>query len=635
MALFEDNTSTHAEEKKEVTAIVIRTENVAKELINVANSNGVHVSTLDFTLLNTQTYTRENSESKEGEWNELATDEISQLHEDKLLLDSSFELKQMYEIEIFSAQESPLDTLDVSIGANSVVTKVYLTIKPGSHISYYDGFEQDFRKFIAKKKLRANLFIDIFDAVMEVSLSKLLANIRVNQEKTFEAKEILLVSQGIEPIPTIDDNLILHYETAQTNISETDRVDYSKRGYLLSAVTDELLIEYIKPHIGEPGRNCRGQFIAPTEPKVTHEPTFSVSDKIVVKDNETNIEYRAAQSGYVTFEGNTYDINSEIDVSEISFKTTGSIETQLDADVSINVKESDTLKDAIGMGMEVEVNEINVDGNVGPSAIIRAKKASVEGQTHQSSVIHADELNINIHKGSAFGKKVTITRLEHGSVEAEEVHVTQAIGGTIRAKVIVIELLGSHVTMSATKSITIEKLKGGENTFIIDPILMQERKEGLESNEDTLLTQKREIVEMEKEIEKYEMQSNADQAAYNDVKKRLLHYKKNGVKMPASFVKKYKQFQHLHQHLDALKKELIKKNERFELLSNKHNAYQDDIFEAKIINHDLWHNHNEIKFRLIEPKMELLHVPHEGAKEHLIRLVENEDGECMIKASES
>ncbi|HFU73976.1 MAG TPA: hypothetical protein ENK65_00320, partial [Helicobacteraceae bacterium] len=147
-------------------------------------------------------------------------------------------------------------------------------------------------------------------------------------------------------------------------------------------------------------------------------------------------------------------------MSEISFKTTGSIETQLDADVSINVKESDSLKDAIGMGMEVEVNEINVEGNVGPNAVIKAKKASVEGQTHQSSEVHDDELSINIHKGTAYAKSITSTRLEHGTVEADTVHVTQAIGGVIRAKEITIELLGSHVTMSATKTITVQQLKG-------------------------------------------------------------------------------------------------------------------------------------------------------------------------------
>ena len=635
MALFKNDDTSNDKEVKEINPVVIRTENVARELINVAGSNGVPVGSLDFNLLHTQTYTRLNSEGKEGEWDELAADEISQVHEAKFLLDASFEIKQMHEIEIFSAVQTPLDGLDTSIGANSAVTKAYLTIKPGSHVSYYDGFEKDFRNLIKKKKLRANLVIEIFDDVMETSLSKLLATIRVSQEYSFETKEMVLVSQSIEPEPTINDALILHYEASNQKANENDRIDYSKRGYLLSAVQDELLIEYIKPKIGTPGRNCRGQYLKPPEPKVENEPTFSTSEKIIVKDNEANIEYRAAQSGYVTFENNSYDISSEIDVSEISFKTTGSIETQLDADVSINVKESDTLKDAIGMGMEVEVNEINVDGNVGPSAIIRAKKASVEGQTHQSSEVHADTLNINIHKGTAFGKEVNITRLEHGTVEADKVHITQAIGGVIRAKEISIELLGSHVTMSATRSITIEKLKGGENTLIIDPVLMQDSQEGLKENEEKLTTQKREIESMQSEIDKYEAQATADQASYNDVKKRLLHYKKNGVKMPASFVKKYKQYQHLHQHLESLKKELVKKSERFELLANKHNAFQDNIFEARIINQDLWRNHNEIKFKMVEPAIELSHVPHEGAKEHLIQLVKDDEGEYVIKASES
>jgi len=635
MALFNKDIAATNQNEKQVNPVVVRSENVAKELMSVAGSNGVHVSTLDFNLLDTQTYTRLNSDAKEGEWEELASDEVSEIHDGKFLLDEKFELKQMYEIEIFTAVESPLDGLETSIGANSAVTKAYLTIKPGSHVTYYEGFERDFRALIAKKKLRANLDIEIFDGVMEASLSKLMATIRVNQDYTFEKKEMLLVAQGLEPNPTVDDALVLHYESSDEEVDEKKRIDYSKRGYLKSVVDGDLLIEYVKPRLGDPGRNCRGEFLKPSEPKVNNEPTFNVSDKIKVIDSEKSIEYRAAQSGYVVFENGTYDINSEIDVSEISFKTTGSIETKLDADVSINVKESDVMKDAIGMGMEVEVNEINVDGNVGPNAIIRAKKASVEGQTHKSSEIYADELKINIHKGTAYGKVIHITRLEHGVVEADVVNITQAIGGTIRAKEINIELLGSHVTMSATKVITIEKLKGGENTLIIDPVLMQASQEGLKNNEEKILESKREMVEMEKEIEKYDKQVQTDQAAYNDVKKRLLHYKKNGVKMPASFVKKYKQFQQLHQHLEALKKEFVKKEERFDLLANKHSAYQDNIFEAKIINNDVWRNHNEIKFKMVEPQMEILHVPHEGAKEHLIMLVEDDNGEYVIKASES
>ncbi|HFU73975.1 MAG TPA: hypothetical protein ENK65_00315 [Helicobacteraceae bacterium] len=229
MALFKKDNDTDETTDREINPIVIRTENVAKELISVAQSNNVHVSSLDFKLIHTQTYTRLNSDGKEGEWDELAADEISQVHEAKFLLDANFEMKQMYEIEIFSATATPLDGLDTSIGANTAVTKAYLTIKPGSSVSYYENFEKDFKNLIKKKKLRANLIIEVFDDVMNESLSKFFAKIRVAQDYTFESKEMILVSQSLEPVATIDDALVLHYESSEEK-NENARVDYSKRG---------------------------------------------------------------------------------------------------------------------------------------------------------------------------------------------------------------------------------------------------------------------------------------------------------------------------------------------------------------------------------------------------------------------
>jgi len=262
---------------------------------------------------------------------------------------------------------------------------------------YYDALEHDLIAAISKRKLRANLSINIFDQVMYKELSHFMAKIRVAGMYTFDTKQVFLISEGIEPVPTVNDALILHYETNREQENHDDRVDYYKRGYLKSVTEGEMLIEYIKPKLGESGRNCSGVFLKPKEPIVKHEPTFGVTDNINVVVGDDNITYVARVGGYVTFENNTYDIRQEVEIGEISFKTTGSIESALDADVSINVKESDTLKDAIGMGMEVEVNEIRVDGNVGPNAVVRANKAIIEGQTHKSSKIYAQKVQINIH----------------------------------------------------------------------------------------------------------------------------------------------------------------------------------------------------------------------------------------------
>lgn len=614
----------------QIKPIVIRTSNVAKELLQAAQNNKVPVQTLDFHLLDTQTYRKIVENVATDEWIELSQEEINELSEEDFL-NPKMELKQTHEIEIFTITEGhPLDSIDMSIGGNPSLCKIYLTIKSGSVANYYESFQKDFLHLINKKKLRANLMIGLFDTLMGKNLAEFFAKTRIQGSYLFESQERFLIAESFEPIETINDKLILHFDVKRNAMDERGRIDYSKRGFIISAVKDELLMEYIKPKRGESGRNCRGEFIFPKEPIVRYEPNFGTGEKISVIDTPNSIEYRAVAGGYVTFEGGVYDIKTEVEVSEISFRTTGSIDTQLDADVSLNVKETDFLKDAIGQGMEVTVHAINIDGNIGPNAKVTAKKATVEGQVHQSAVITADELSINIHKGTAFGKDVHITRLEQGIVEADRVTITQATGGKIRAKEIIIEMLGSHVKMTASHKIEIQKFHGGENQFIIDPMLNDSR-ENLEDRSRQMALVKQSMKEIQKELTSYEQIWNDNLPAMEDLKRKLAHYKANGIKMPSAFIQKYQQNQQFKEKLDSLRNELKVKQDQYAFLSEKHTALQSEVFEARIINHDLWRNHNEITFKLIDPAIDVFYVPAHNAQEKILGLYEDTEGEFSIK----
>ena len=119
---------------------------------------------------------------------------------------------------------------------------------------------------------------------------------------------------------------------------------------------------------------------------------------------------------------------------------------------------------------------------------------------------------------------------------------------------------------------------------------------------------------------------------FNDVKKRLLHYKKNGVKMPASFVKQYKQFQKIQEHLATIKKEFELKGDQLNLLTTKIASFQDNIFDARIINRDKWVGHNEIVFKLVDPPIEVRYNPNEGSSEKVFAIVQLEDGSYEVEA---
>jgi len=629
MALFGSKEKTTI--KKKVRPTVVRTQNVAKEIFNIAKSYDIKPELLDFNILDVQTYTR--MEVKDTEWELVANDELYELDDDSALLNQFFQIKQTYEIEIFSKhkdEESIFNNLKLAVGANASKCKVYLSIGAGSTIEYQPSLERELLIEINKRKIRAGILINIFDEMVTDVASKISAHVRVEEKVKYKKNETFLIAEGHEPTATTNDSLVLHYEEKK-DIDEHTKIDYSSRDFIQSVKKDEILIEYIKPKNGKPGRNCRGEFMQPEEPLVENEVTFSIDDTIKEVDTLDSVQYIAVENGYITLEDNSYTIKKEVDVGEITFKTTGSINSGVDSDVNISVSESDAIKDAIGTGMKVEVTEIDIDGNVGSNASVIAKKASIGGQTHSSAVIRADKLDIHVHKGKAYGKNIHVTRLEHGSIDGDIVEVTQALGGSIRAKEIEIEICASHVKATASRRIEIKKMQGSENIFTIDPLLKKDAQEGLHNNQDDIKELEKNIKLLNTEIKKYSKLIKDGTASFIDIKKRLMHYKKNGVKMPESFVKKYKQFQKMQQHLKELKQELEVKVDQLGLQTTRTASFQDNILDARIINRDRWVGYNEIKFKLVEPPIELVYKPQEGSDHKIFGLVDLGDGEFQIE----
>ena len=102
--------------------------------------------------------------------------------------------------------------------------------------------------------------------------------------------------------------------------------------------------------------------------------------------------------------------------------------------------------------------------------------------------------------------------------------------------------------------------------------------------------------------------------------------------MPQSFVKKYKQFQKTQEHLKGIKKEFEVKIDQLNLLTTRTVSFQDNIFDARIINRGVWIGHNELKFKLVDPPVEIVFKPQEGSTDKVFGLVEVDEGEYEIQA---
>lgn len=636
MGLFDKLTGTEeadnvndANEASEFKSLIIDTANVIKELKHIAEANHLKASDLSFKIHKIMTYYSD----EKSENNEMNEEEQKLLLEDSFLLNPNLKLRQLYRVEIYkiSDENSLVHIPEISLSANKNLTKIVATVAKSHEVRYSSKLEQEMIDDIQRKKIKAGIFLGLRDQNMYKEVKKIVASIRVNG--ILDQNVSFVVCYGIDDVPSINDDLIFHYKKKVAPQSADGKIDYSKRGYVSAVEKDECLIEYIKPILGTPGRNCRGMFIPVKEPKATNNIPISTTSNIIRKENETSVKYIADRGGYVNMEKGMYDIQDQMEINEISFRSTGSIDANITSNIKINIKEKDILKDAIGAGMSVETTELVVQGNIGSGAKIKAKIVEVGGQTHQSALIEADKITIAVHRGEAIGKEIEIDRLEGGKVNGDVVHVKQMIGGEVVAKIIKVDNLMSNAKLIASERIEITELKGNNNKFIIDPSVTREFVEHTEQ-----ISQK--IAKIEEELKAFPRMLSAkkdiidkNKAMAEMVKEKIFELKRSGVEPPITLYAKIKDFQ----------EKVVDYNAQLQLFKDKKEALrefkmelvqvQTKVFSAKIINHSAWKEFNEVRFILVSPSTEVTYNPKEREISREITLKDMGNGEYRVMRS--
>jgi hypothetical protein len=620
---------------KKIKPIKITTDNVIDELLSVAKTNKIKPNFLDFKIIEVQTFTRMLNEEQVASRQERSAEEVSDSENIKLLLDKHFEITQKYEVEIFLRKtDNKLKNFKVAILTNKSKCKIYLKIDAGSNVEYYEEFKTDLEELINKSKIKAKILVNLFDKTQKIFLDKLAAYIKAKKEIKYEKTQTILVAEGYDIKPALNDKLIHHHKNKH-EVDENEKVDHASRDFMKSVEKGELIIEYIKPKDGTPGRNCHGDYIEVAEPVVKNEPSFTVDDaSIEIIEDENSILYKAIHEGYVAFKSNTYSIDGEMDTGGLNFKTAGNISAGLDSHVTLNVKEKNKMNDAIGQGMVVEVTELNIDGHVGDKALIIAKDAKIGGQTHKTSILNVENLSVETHKGTANGININITKLEHGIINGVKVEIVEAIGGEIKAEDIKIDNCKSNVKASASKKIEILELNGSENIFKIDPLLLDTLNQDVEENKEKVSKLAAAMVKLKDEIQRYTVLVKDNAPMFDEISKKLASYKKQGIKFPNSLVSQHQQLTKAQEYLKNIKDSYKIKDDECMLLTNKRASFQEDLFNARIINRDKWTDHNELIFKLIDPDIELSFKPKEGSTDMIFAIVKTEEEKFEIQAVE-
>jgi len=577
------------EEKKDNLPIILVTENVNKSLLDISKRYNIPISLLDFDILSCKTYIK----MGEGDFVELDEETKNIVEKEEFLINEKNEIKQVYEIKVNKAQINNNLELIGDMQVNENFTLANYILKPESLIVYTPSLRDQITTELNKKKLRNSLLIELLDSNMKDDIERIVAKIRIlgNLEK----EETIRLCRGIDPIPNVEGKIIYHY---------MEKEDTFKKELIYPIKEGDILIEIVKPKQGRNGRDCRGKIIKVSKLKNFQIPKINFDPKVIKKEEDENrIIYKALKNGYV-YKDDVLTIKDELEVRQINLRT-GGVGDAKDANVKLEVKESDALKEAIADNMRVETTFLKVNGNVGNSAKINAKEVIIKGQTHQKAFIKANKAFINIHKGNLEAKEVEINRLENGFVKAKKVKINQVIGGEVIAEEVEIDTLSSHAKIYGLKEIKIRKIKGGENYLAISPL--------------KVLGEEIDIKKIEKKIEELKQSINLKSKEFNKMKKSLINSKKSveelkkvymlnkqkGIKTSFGIIKKIKEYDKIKEKALKLQKEIESLKNEIEILKETLDNLQNVVFVSKIISFSPWVAFNRVEFDLIEPPIKL------------------------------
>ncbi len=606
--------------------VVLQTPTPQNEILNLVKNLKVDIKFIDFKILEIFTECKFVNETEPRILNQ---GELYRFNDDNVFVNELENIKQSFRVEFFDIRKRPQKPLpEISISINKKLTKIIATLKKDANIKYFDGFKDSLIEYVYKKLLKVGILIGVRNDSMKEEIDKISSILRVKE--SLEQDFTFVIAEGVDAVKSVDDEIILHYKNKNSNIDEYGKVDYSKRGYVLDVVKNELIAEYVKPLDGKNGRDVRGNLLKVSPAKTTVAKMLEISENIEEKYDDRSIKYYAKKAGYVSQDKDgRLDIKDELDVSEISFKTTGCIDTKLDSNITLNITEKDITKDAVGAGMSVEANQLNIEGNIAENAIVKANKVTIGGQTHSKAKIEAKDAKIAVHIGYFEGDYVEIDRLEGGKVKAKNAIIKKVVGGEITAQNLQIETLGSNSNIKVAHTAEIKDVKGTNNKITVDFSLAGDTHESVEVYLTKLNELQAAAEKMPKELESKRNAIDENRAAAYTIKQKIDDFRANKITPPVTFIKKLREYQQLIGEYNDLLSEYRDKRNKITDLKERIRDLQDGAFEAKIINRGKWREFNEIKFKLVDPPREIVYNAKENEVAQVISLqkVEDEDGE--------
>lgn len=432
---------------------IFHSKNISLSLTEYAQKKNCDVKTVDFTLLGLQTYFKTSQHQSFIKFHDDYKKEYSQ---NINIIKDHVRFVQIYKIHIHPKEEENIK-LVYRLEMGEFSTHPLLIISPESTLPLDELKEQEMLKKLYTKinKIKAEnkMIVNLFSSCMVKDLKDLVHRL---YKDGFNHEESILLFQGILPEISQPSKVINHYKQKNTSEKVTE-VDES-----------ELIITYEKPIYGEAGLNAMGQRISQGSSNNLAKLEYGIdNESINTQENKNEIRYYSKKRGYVSTLNNILTISNKLvveNINRVDAKLTKNEENQ----VSVVISQTDVTKDGVGEGVELVSESIHITGHMGAKSSIEAKSVVIDGATHKSAFVTAKTAKINRHKGTLRCHKAEINSLEGGTVYATNVKINAALGGQVCAEHVTIKSVKHNLKIFASKSITIERILGEDNHFIID-----------------------------------------------------------------------------------------------------------------------------------------------------------------------
>lgn len=431
-----------------------------------AVDNKIDELSLDYSLVSYKTYLQKDDKVDLERMDSVDENVLKQIDASAIntFIDSPYRIVQRYTIDIFKRRSSfyPIIVNVQSNDDNTVLKAMVDTSRiPDSRI-----IESSIKNTILNICAYRGIIIDLGWTNINISIKEVASKLKSSDNHP-PYYEIPIANL---PAPKINRMAVRKIISKNGQVSSLSHDSFLLNGGFFKVAKDEVLLDYQKPLYDSNWRNIYGILFG-----VNSEYPIGIvaGSGIRVDRLDDKIFYHAKNNGYVSIVGNTMQVSDTIVVDNINTKNMLNIQEQ--GIETLVVKNDNLTKEAVNAGVDIEVKNINIIGNVG-AANLRANNISIKGQVHIKSSIVSNIASISHLKGSLISDKAEIRVCENANLECN--HLT--LGNTSGSKIYVtranISNIQSNNIIFVQEDLLVGQMVGRNNEFILHPCIYGDSK---------------------------------------------------------------------------------------------------------------------------------------------------------------